>query len=176
MIVGLWLYSCWMKTEVFRISKMIKYTCCCSAAKSCLALCNPMNYSTLGFPALHYLLEFVQTHIHWVSDAIQRSHLLPPPSLFAFYFSQHQGLFQMSRLFTSMARVLELQLQHQSFRWPFRTDFLSDWLVWFPCRSGDSQESSPAPLFKSINSLALSLLYGPNLISLHDYWKNHSFN
>ena len=53
----------------------------------------------------------------------------------------------------------------------FKTDFLQDWLVWSPCSSGDSQESSPAPQSESINSLGLSLLYGPTLTSVRDYWK-----
>ena len=64
----------------------------------------------------------------------------------------------------------------QSFQWIFRVDFLQDWLVWSPCCPSDSQESSPAPQFKSINSSALSFLYGPTLTSVHDYWKNHSFD
>ena len=75
-----------------------------------------------------------------------------------------------------VAKVLELQLQHQSFQWIFRVDFLQDWLVGSPCRPRDSQESSPAPQFKSINSSALSLLHGPTLTCIHDYWKNHSFD
>ena len=67
--------------------------CCCSVAKSCLTLCDPMDCSTPGFPVLHYLPEFTQTHVHWVGDAIQPSHplLLPSPAL---NLSQHQGLFQ----------------------------------------------------------------------------------
>ena len=65
---------------------------------------------------------------------------------------------------------------HESFQWIFWTDFLSDWLAWSPCSPRDSQESSPTPQFKSINSLALSFLYGPTLTSIHDYWKNHSFD
>ena len=68
------------------------------------------------------------------------------------------------------------QLQHQSFQWIFRIDFLKDGLVWSPCSPRDSQESSPAPHFESINSLVLSLLYGPALTSIHDYWKNHTFD
>ena len=75
-----------------------------------------------------------------------------------------------------VAKVLELQLQHQSFQWIFRVDLLKNWLVWSPCCPRDSQESSPAPQFESINSLALSLLYDPTLTSIHDYWKNHSFD
>ena len=58
----------------------------------------------------------------------------------------------------------------------FRVDFLLDWLVWYPCCPRDSPESSPAPQYKSINSLAFSLLYGPTLTYVHDYWKNHSFD
>ena len=60
-----------------------------------------------------------------------------------------------------MAKVLELQLQHQFFQWIFRTDFLKDWLVWSPCSPRDSQESSPTPQFKSISSLVLSFFYSP---------------
>ena len=72
-----------------------------------------------------------------------------------------------------VAKALELQLQHQSFQRIIRTDFLQDWLIWSPCSPRDTQESSPARQFKSISSSALSLFYGP---SIHDYWKNHSFD
>ena len=74
-----------------------------------------------------------------------------------------------------MAKVLELQLQHQSFQWIFRIDFFQDWLVWSPCSPRDSQESSLAPEFENISSLVLNLLHGPALTSLHDYWKNLSW-
>ena len=67
---------------------------CCSVAKSCPTLCDPMNYSMPGFPVLHYLLKFVQTHVHWVGDAIEPSHPRSSPSPPAFNLSQHQGLFQ----------------------------------------------------------------------------------
>ena len=66
-----------------------------------------------------------------------------------------------------MAKVLEFQLQHQSFKWIFRTDFLWNWLVAYPCNPKDSQESSPLPQFKRINSLVLSFLYNPTLTSIH---------
>ena len=66
-------------------------------------------------------------------------------------------------------KVSEFQLQHQSFQWVFRVGFLKDWLVWSPCSPRDSKESSPVQ-FKSISSLALSLLYGPTLTSICDYW------
>ena len=86
------------------------------------------------------------------------------------------GSFPVSWLFESGAKVLELQLQHQSFQWIFSTDFLYNWLLWSPWCPRDSQESSPAPQFNSINSLVRSLLYGPTLKSVRDYWKNHTFN
>ena len=79
------------------------------------------------------------------------------------------GSFPISQFLHQVAKVLKLQLQHQSFQWIFRVNFLYNWLVWSPCSSCDSQESSTQ--CKSINSLALSLLYGPTLTSIHDYWK-----
>ena len=114
--------------------------------------------------------------MHWVGDAIQPSHPLPSPSPPAFNLSQHQGLFQGLSSSHQVAKLLEFQLQHQSFPWIFRTDFLYGWLVGSPCSPRDSQGSSPTPQFKSINSLALSFLYSPTLTSIHDYWKNHSFD
>ena len=135
-----------------------------------------MDCSIPGFPVLHYLLEFAQTHIHWVSDAIQPSHPLSPSSPPTLNLSQHQGLFQWISCLHQMAKVLELQLHHQSFQWIFRVDFLSDWLVWSPCSPRDSQESSAAPPFKSISSSALSFPYGPTFTSRRDYWKNCSFD
>ena len=84
--------------------------CCCSVTKSCLTLCDPMNYSTSGFPVLHYLPEFAKTHVPWVTNAILPSHpllLLP-----AFNLSHHQDLFQRVGSSHQVAKVLELQLQH----------------------------------------------------------------
>ena len=135
--------------------------------------CDPIDCRTPGFPVLHYLPELAQTHVHWVSDAIQPSSSVIP---FSFNFSQHQGLFQWVGSSHQVTKVLALQLQHQSFQWIFRTDFLQDWLVWSLRSPRDSQESSPTPHFKSINPLALSLLYGPTLTSIHNYWKNHSLD
>ena len=77
--------------------------------------CDPMDCSIPGFPALHYLPVFAQTHIHWVGDAIQPSHSLSSPSPPAFNLSQHQSLFQWISSSHQVAKVLELQLQHQSF-------------------------------------------------------------
>ena len=88
-----------------------------------------MDCNMPGLPVHYQLLEFTQTHVHWVSDAIQPSHPLLSPSPLAFNFSQHQGLFQSVSSSHQVAKILELQLQHQSFQWTFRTDFFRmDWL------------------------------------------------
>ena len=139
-------------------------------------LCYPMNCSMPGLPVHHQLPEFTQTHVHQVGDAIQPSHSLSPASPPVFNLSQKQGLFQWVSSSHQVAKVLEFQLQHQLFHQIFRTDFLYDGLVGSPCSPRDSQESSPTPQFKTINSLMLSILYGPNLTSTHDYWRNHSFD
>ena len=98
-------------------------------AQSCLNLCDPMDRSTPGLPVHHQLPEFTQTHVHWVSDAIQPSQPLlspPPPALNLF---QYQGLFQWVGSSHQVAKILELQLQHQSFHWIFRLiSFRINWL------------------------------------------------
>ena len=88
-----------------------------SVAQSCPTLCDPMNHSTPGLPVHHQLPEFTQTHVHRVSDAIQPSHPLSSPSPPAPNPSQHQGLFQWVNSSHEVAKVLEFQLQHQSFQW-----------------------------------------------------------
>ena len=147
-----------------------------SVVHLCPTLCDPMNCSTPGFPVHHKLLEFTQTHVHRVGDAIQPSHPLLSPSLPALNPSQHQGLFQWINSLYEEAKVLEFQLQHQSFQWTPRTDLLQDGLVGFPSSPRDSQESSPTPQFKSINFSAISFLHSPTLTSIHDHWKNHSLD
>ena len=139
--------------------------CCCSGAKSCPTLFDPVDWSTPGFPVLHYLPEFAQIYLHWVGDTIQPSHLLPPPSSPALSLSQHQGLFQWVGSSHQMAKVLELRLQHQSFQWVFSVDFFQDWLVWFPCCPRNSWESSPAPQFESIILIVIYYYYVPNMSS-----------
>ena len=84
--------------------------------------------------------------------------------------------FQWASSSHQVAKVLEFQLQYQSFQCILRTDFLYDGLVWSPCCPRGSQESSPALQFKSINSLAFSFFYSPILTFMHDYRKNHSFD
>ena len=149
----------------------ISLGCCFTVAKSFSTLSDPMEYNTPGFSVLHYLPEFAQTHVHQVGDAIQPSHPLLSRSP-TFNLSQHQDLFQWVCSSHQMAKVLELK--HESFQWIFRTDFLWDWLVGSCPR--DSQESSPAPQLESISASVFSLPFVPTLISIRDYWKNHSFD
>ena len=148
----------------------------CSVSQSCPTLCDPMNPSTPGLPVHHQFPEFTQTHVHRVGDAIQPSHPLSSPSPPAPNPFQHQGLFQWVNSSHEVAKVLEFQLQHQSFQRNPRADLLQNGLVGYTCSTRDSQESSPTPQFKSINSLALSFLHSPTLTSIHDHWKNHSLD
>ena len=108
----MWLYN-------LTIFQMYQFS---SVAQSCSTLCNHMNHITPGLPVHHQLPESTQSHVHLVGDAIQPSHprsSLSPP---AFNLSQHQGLFKWVSSSHQVAKVLEFQLQHQSFQWTPRTD------------------------------------------------------
>ena len=135
-----------------------------SVAQSCPTLCSPMNRSTPGLPVHHQLPEFIQTQVHRVGDAIQPSHPQLSPSPLAPNPSQHQSLFQWVNSSHEVAKELKFKPQHQSFQWTPGTGLLSDGLVGSPCSPRDSQESSPTPHLKSINSSALSLLHSPTHI------------
>ena len=117
----------------------------------------------LSFTTSQNFLTCVSIKSVMLSNHILCCHLFLLPSVSGSYkwvCSSHQ-----------MTKILELQLQYQSFQWIFRVDFLEDWLVWSPCNPRGSQESSPSPQFESIISLTLSLFYGPALTSIHDHWK-----
>ena len=180
MWVGFWVQSWWQFFSMACFSYdglTLERPLFCSVTQSCLILCNPMDCTMQGFPVLHHLAEFVQTHTHWVSDTIQSSHPLSSPSPPALNLPQHQGLFQWVSSLHQVAKVLELQLQHQSFQWIFKYSNISFKTDWFDLLAVQgSLKSFLAPQLESINSLVLSPLYGPTLISVHDYWKNHSFN
>ena len=95
-----------------------------SVTQSCPTLCSPVDCSTPGFPIHHQLPERAQTHVHQVGDAIQLSHRLSTPSPPALNLSQHQGLFKWVSSSQQVAKVLGVLIQHQSFQWIFRTNFL----------------------------------------------------
>ena len=96
--------------------------------------------------------SLLKLNVHWVTENIQTSNSLSSPFPPAFNLSQHQGLFKWVSSLHQVAKVLKFQLQHQSFQWILRTDFLQDGLVGSPCSPRDSQESCPTPQFKNINS------------------------
>ena len=135
-----------------------------SVAQLCLTLCDPMNCSTPGLPVHH----------RFKLSSIEPSHPLSSPFPPASNPSQHQRLLQWVNPSHEVAKVLEFQPQHQSFLRTTRTDLLQNELFGSPCSPRDSQESSPTPQFKNINSSALSFLHIPTLVSIHDHWKNHS--
>ena len=114
----------YLKNNSFGNNYFNIYCCCCSVSQSCPTLCNTMDCSTPGFCVLHHLPELAQTHVHWVGDAIQPSRPLPSLSPLAFNLSQHQGLSPWLGSLHQVAKLLELQLQHQSFQWIFRFNFL----------------------------------------------------
>ena len=158
--------------EFFSGSRLCSY----SVAQSCLTLWDPMVWSTSGFPIFHYLLEFAQTHVHWINDAVQPAH-----SVTSFFTCPQSfpasGSFPMSWVFASggqsigvsaSASVLSMNIQS-----------------WFPLgltdlisllSKGPSRVSTLAPQFKSISSSVLSLLYGPTLTPVCYYLKKHSFD
>ena len=143
-----------------------------SVAQSCPTICNTMNHSTPGLPVHHQFLELTQNHVHRVSDAIQPFHPVFP------FSSCPQSLptsdsFPMSQLFASGGQKYWIfsfsiiPFKEIPRLISFRMDRLDLLAV---------QGSSPTPQFKSINSLALSFHYSTTLISIHDYWKNHSLD
>ena len=147
-----------------------------SFAQSCPTLCDPMDYRMPGFHVRHQLLELAQTHVHRVGDAIQSSHPLSSPSPPAFNLPS-------IRVFSNESVLCVRWPKYWSFSFSMSPSNEYSGLISFRIDSfdllavqGDSQESSPTPPFKSINSSMLSFLYSPTLTSIHDYWKNHSFD
>ena len=145
-----------------------------SVVQSCLTLWDPMNCSTPSLSVYHQLPEFTQTHVHWVGDAIQPSH----PSVVPFSSCPQSfpasGSFQMSQFFASGGHSVGVSASTSVL--PMNTQDWSPlgWTGWISLQFRDSQEFSPTPQLKSINSSVLSFLHSPTLTSIHDYWKNHS--
>ena len=151
----------------------VKNICCCfSVIKPCLTLCDPVDCSMPGFPVLYYLLGFAQTYAHWLSDAIQLSHPLPPPSPIALSVYQNYSLLQ-----------LALRI-----RWPKNWNFsispykeysrfISFRVDWFDLLAIQGNLKSLLQHHSSkVSTPVLSLHCGPVLTSVHVYWKKHSFD
>ena len=135
-----------------------------------------MNGSTPGFPVLHYVPRVCSdssTLSQWCHPTTSSSVI--PFSSCPQSFSA-SGSFPMNLLFVSGGQSIGASASTSVLPMNIQIDFLYDWLVWSPCSPWDSQESSTTPQLESIDSLVLSLLYGPTLTSIHDYWKNHSFD
>ena len=146
-----------------------------SVTQSCLTPCDPMDCSTPGFAVHHQLPEPAQTHVHRVGDAIQPSHPLSSPSPPAFNLSQHQGLFQCVGSSHQVTKVLEFFSISPSHEYSGLISFRMDWLD-LPAIQGTLESLLQHHSSKSISSSSLSFLYSPTLTSIHDYWKNHSFD
>ena len=109
-----------MSSSLYKLSVQFRHSVMSDSLQS-------NGLSMPGFPVHHQLPELIQIHVHLASDAIQPSHPLASPSPPTFTLSQHQSLFQWVSSSHQVAKVLEFQLQHQSFQWIFRNDFLYDW-------------------------------------------------
>ena len=143
---------------------------------SCFQLFDPMDCSMSAFLVLHHLAELAQTHVHLADDAIQPCHPLSPLLLLP-------SIFPSIRVFSTESAFHIRWPEYWSFSISISpcneySELISINTDWFDLLAvqGTLKESSPTPQFKSISSSTLSLLYGPTLISIHDYWKNHSFD
>ena len=150
------------------------FCCCCSVSQSCPTLCDPVDCSMPGLPDPHCLLKFVQVHVHCFVHAIQPSHPLTPSSPSVLNLSQHQGLsqwvvfsYQMTKILEASASASVLPMSIQGW-FPFRLTGLISLLS-----KGLSRLFSSTSVWKH---QFFSALYGPTLTSVHDYWKNHSFD
>ena len=152
----------------------LSLVCCCSVAKTFPSLCDFTDCSVPGFPVLHIpqsLLELISIEAVMPPNHLILCHsLCLLPSIFSSI-----RVFSMSRLFASGAQSIGASAT------VLPMNILKSWfplglMVWSPYSPRDSKESSPTPQLKSINSSVLSFLYGPNLTSVHDFWKNHSFD
>ena len=161
-----------MESEIFK-SRVVPFVVVgpfLSHVQLFATLWTDVRQSSLSFS----ISEFAEIHVHWVGDAMQTSHPLLSPSL-TLSLSQYKCLFQWIRYLYQVTKVLDLHLQHQSFQWTFSWCPLGLTGLISLLSKGLSRVFS-ITTFKSVNSPVFSLLYGPTLTSIHDYWKNHSID
>ena len=147
-----------------------------SVTQSCPTLCDPMNCSTPGLPVHHQLPELTQTHVHRVSNAIHptiSSSVIPFSCLQSFPAS---GSFPRSQFFASGGQSIGVSASTSVLPMNIQDWFPLGWTAWISLQSKGLSRVFSNTTFKSINSSALSFLYGSTLTSIHDYWKNHSFD
>ena len=155
--------------------------CCCSVARSCLTICNLMDCSILGSSVPHHLLvKFELLKLMSVFSVMPSNHLISSHLILCCPLFLLPSVFACFRIFSNES-VLHI-------KWSFSFNinscnvyseliaFRIDWLDLLACKGLSRVFFFPTPQFKSINSSALSFLYGPTVTSKHDYWKNHSFD
>ena len=167
--LNLWYFWMWLYLEI----GLLRH--CCSVAQSCLTVCDPMDCSTPGF--LYFTISQTLLKLKSIDLVMLSNHLILCHPLLLLL-----SIFPSIRVFSKELAPCIRWPKYWSFSFSVspsnessRTDFLYNLLV-SSCSPRDSQESSPTPQFKRINSLVLSFLYGPTLTSIHDYWKNYSFD
>ena len=144
---------------------------CCSVAQLCLILCNPMDCNAPGFPVLHSLLELPT--LMSTESVMSSNHLVLVSSCLQSFPAS--GSFLMSWLFTSGGQSIEPEASASVL--PMNIQLISFRIDWFDLLAVQgTQESYPATQFEGINFSALSLFYCSGLTSIHNYWKNHSFD
>ena len=160
---------CCILSDALWIDMIIWLLCCCSVTQSCLTLCDRMDCSTSGFPVHHHFPELAK--LMFIETVMPSNHLVFRRPLLLL-----PSILPSIRVFSNPSAL--------HIRWPKYGSFsfsivlpmnVQDWFslgltVRSPCRPRNSQESSPAPQLNGINSLALSLLYGPTLTSGQDYF------
>ena len=145
-----------------------------SVTQSCPNFCVLMDYSMPGFSVHHQLPELTQTHVHQVVDAIQPSHPVIPFSCLQSFPAS--GSFPISQLFASLSQSIGVSASSSVLLMNIQDWFILGLTGLISLLLRDSQESYPTPQFESISSLVLGFLYGSTITSIHNYWKNHSFD
>ena len=147
-----------------------------SVAQSCLTLCDPMDCSTPGFPVHHQLSELTQTHVHWVGDAIQPSHSLVVPFFSCLQPFPASGSFPMSQFFESGGQSIAVSASASALPMNIQDWFSLGWTCWIYLLSKGLSKVFSKTTVQKHHPLAPSFFHIPNLTSIHDYWKNNSFD
>ena len=161
------------ETCPFQIVFAMWYVLFSLVTQSCQTLCNPVDCST---PKLTWpLLELGQTHVHRVGDSIQPFHPLSSSLLLPSVLPSNR-VFSNESFLTSVGQSIGGSISASLLPMNIQDWLPLGWLSGSPCSPRDSQESCPKPQFKTINSSLLTILYGATVTSIHDNWKNHSFD
>ena len=147
-----------------------------SVAQSCLTLCNPMDHSTPGLPVHHQLLEFTQTHVHRVGDAIQPSHSSVVPFSSCLQSFLASVSFQISQLFTSGGQSIGVSASTSVLSINTQDWSPLGWTGWISLQSKGLSRVFSNTTVQKHQFFGAQLSYSPTLTSIHDYWQNHSFD